>query len=392
MKKWILTSSDPCPSCLAAADQVHPIEVWEAAGFLPGSSNLYCGFNCHCHFEDTDEPEHGNLSDIPRKGAEHLQNHDHVKLSSQAQLTESGQFEILAITAGQGNGWLFPAATLQASLPLWDKAESFIDHSQFGRSLKDLAGICTDPTWDDNYKGIKLKLKPVGPSAQMLTEIGKQMLNESPHPRIGFSADVLFTAQGKTVTQIMRVYSVDLVFDPARGGEFLRTLQSKGFIMPDPVDDSQALRLEMSANLLETSLAAAHLPPALTDLVRARFSGQIFKPEDLNTAIEEHRNALSTLTANSTVQGPRISSMFDSGDQLQASAFDLLGVDRPPELKELKTAKLSGIRELYTGMTGDFDFHGGFDQARAQFTNTTATLPGVLKTHSTSSSSSIGIS
>ena len=51
-----------------------------------------------------------------------------------------GEFEILAITAGDGNGWKFSAETLQKSLPLWDGAQTFIDHHWFGHSVHDLAG------------------------------------------------------------------------------------------------------------------------------------------------------------------------------------------------------------------------------------------------------------
>ena len=42
----------------------------------------------------------------------------------------------------------------------------------------------------------------------------------------GSAADVVFTSQGKQVQKILRVLSVDLVFNPARGGAFLRALNS----------------------------------------------------------------------------------------------------------------------------------------------------------------------
>ena len=70
--------------------------------------------------------------------------------------------------------------------------------------------------------------------------------------------------------------------------------------------------------------------------------------------------------------------MMSTEDQITAAMFDLLGAERPDELKTAKVAKLSGIRELYLGMTGDYDFHGGYNRERAQFAVTTD-LPGVLK-------------
>src|SRR5512137_972597 len=133
-----------------------------------------------------------------------------------------GKFEIIAITAGDGNGWTFPAQVLQNSIALWDKVECFIDHALFGHSLKDLAGILTAPTWDELKQGVRATLRTVGPSGPLLAALGREMLADpeynagEPKPDVGFSADVLFTANGKVVNTILRVLSVDLVFDPAR--------------------------------------------------------------------------------------------------------------------------------------------------------------------------------
>ena len=110
------------------------------------------------------------------------------------------KFEILAITAGKGNGWNFSAATLQASLALWDKTECFLDHQLTARSVKDLAGVLSSPTWDDEKQGIRAALRALGPSAAVLQELGKVVLSgELPASAVGFSADIIFTANGKEV-------------------------------------------------------------------------------------------------------------------------------------------------------------------------------------------------
>ena len=44
---------------------------------------------------------------------------------------------------------------------------------------------------------------------------------------MGFSADVLFTAEGKQVERILKVFSLDVVIHPARGGAFVRLLNVK---------------------------------------------------------------------------------------------------------------------------------------------------------------------
>ena len=61
-----------------------------------------------------------------------------------------------------------------------------------------------------------------------------------------------------------------------------------------------------------------------------------------------------------------------------AAVHDLLGAERPKEVKGVECARLSGIRELYCMMTGDYDFHGGFYQDRVQL-STVSDLPGILK-------------
>ena len=90
--------------------------------------------------------------------------------------------------------------------------ECFIDHDYFTRSIRDLAGMCEGPRWDAERSGVAVTLKTVGPSAPLLSELGRQVLGAAgTKPRIGFSADVVFTAKGKEVDKILRVNSLDLV-------------------------------------------------------------------------------------------------------------------------------------------------------------------------------------
>ena len=50
-----------------------------------------------------------------------------VRLGASGEPYQNGKgFEVLAITAGQGNGWLFEESALKESLPLWDGVECFI--------------------------------------------------------------------------------------------------------------------------------------------------------------------------------------------------------------------------------------------------------------------------
>lgn len=198
------------------------------------------------------------------------------------------EVEILAISAGSGNGWEFPADVLRESMPLWDGVECFIDHAWESRSLRDLAGVCHDPRWSESSQGVQLSLRPFGPAAEILRQSSTEMHQGSaPLPNIGFSADLVFSAAGRQVTRIEKVLSVDLVVRPARGGVFLPesepvaqkiSLQEKRMEKEeikvntsksespaqaiDQAEPDSGIQSQMCASLLEASLIAAHLPPS----------------------------------------------------------------------------------------------------------------------------------
>ena len=85
------------------------------------------------------------------KGKEEIR----LTLEASARPISPGVFEVLAITAGEGNGWVFPAAVLQASLPLWEGATCFIDHNRQARSVRDIGGVLRDAAWDESVQGIR---------------------------------------------------------------------------------------------------------------------------------------------------------------------------------------------------------------------------------------------
>jgi len=68
--KWTLGDSPDgrhCPSCQALAGQVHTKDEWDAARIAPGADGLYCEGDCHCSLVETDEPETGKISGVPRR-------------------------------------------------------------------------------------------------------------------------------------------------------------------------------------------------------------------------------------------------------------------------------------------------------------------------------------
>ncbi len=361
-----------------------------------------------------------------------------LKLSASGGVNPAGRFEVDAITAGEGNGWRFSAAVLKDSLPLWEGAACFVDHSVWGHSVRDLGGSFHQPAWCEETQGVRLQLTALGPAGPLVEALGRQLLQEQgPRPRVGFSADIVFTAQGREVVKILRVLSCDLVYNPARGGAFVRALNQLSAAYPtvlsnvhsnirsdakgenimenqEPVpnqspeagqtrldaggelhrlldagreqarlaaeaEKARQVRVQMCAYLLDSGLAAARLPAAVETRLRKQFEGQVFEPGALLEAIDDARSLVSELTGGLVVQGPgRVHAVYSSEDQLQAAVDDLLGAPREAAHAALSAHRLTGIRELYLMLTGDDDLHGGFHPERVRLA-TSADFAGLVK-------------
>ncbi|MFZ3069874.1 MAG: hypothetical protein WA110_01960, partial [Anaerolineaceae bacterium] len=79
------------------------------------------------------------------------------------------------------------------------------------------------------------------------------------------------------------------------------------------------------------------------------------------------------------VNGPaRIEGMIEPAERLQAAVDDLFNVPREKSLCNAAIPRLSGIRELYLSLTGDYEMHGGYHPQRAQLA-TTADFTGLVK-------------
>lgn len=334
------------------------------------------------------------------------------RMALEAQALTTDRFEILAITAGSANGWDFTPQALKNSLALWEGVNCFIDHGFEARSVRDIAGVLRKIKWDETNQGIRAEIHAFGPSQAMLKEIGRQVLEVSDEPavKVGFSADLLFRSKGKQVDEIIKVYSVDLVYNPARGGIFLRALNQLGLSFRaqgglemqsfqeqeaqtapkfieigteiqaagEPTPDLQTqlaemrqMRAEMSQWLAETMLGSSQLPSPIKDRLRKQFSAGTYAPSELQSAIRDARTLCAELDPGKSVNGPaRVEVVADSADRVQAAVDDLFGAPRAVNLRNVSVPRLSGIRELYLSLTGDVDLHGGYHPERAQLSGT----------------------
>jgi hypothetical protein len=310
------------------------------------------------------------------------------------------------------------------------------------QSVRHLAGALHDPAWNEQEQGVQARLLPGGPGAQALTELHLAAKSDPAiMSAIGFSAHLYILQENGIVKRITKAQSVDCVIDPARGGRFLSALKGvpimktirrngalmeveEGEVLPTDVsvivtqtpaappqntdaetaalmqaqaaqrsaetrnqtaaESLRQVRLRTCRDLLKVSLQAANLPGPSSERVNLRFTKQIegglpFEPADLDAAIIEEQNLLSALTAAGVIHGPaRINNMATSSDQLEAAVSDLFGLERDAHLANVKPAHLTGIRELYLMLTGDWDLHGGYFGERIQLA-TTADFTGLVK-------------
>ena len=138
------------------------------------------------------------------------------------------------------------------------------------------------------------------------------------------------------------------------------------------------MREEMSAYLLESSLKRSSTQ-SLKNNLRKQLQNRSFAPAELSQALREAHTLLSELEASHVVKGPaRIEGMIEPGERIQAAVDDLFAAPRDKKMTNASVAKLSGIRELYLSLTGDFDLHGGYFPQRARLA-TTADFSGLVK-------------
>jgi hypothetical protein len=308
---------------------------------------------------------------------------------------------VVIIRAGEANGRRFPAPMLAARAAAFEGAPCFVDHASAldatrpgGRSVRDLAGHIHGARWDAVRGAVVGRLALLSQGqwvAALAREAGERAY-------LGLSADMWVRQQEQEVTAIDEVCSVDIVISPAAGGRFLATLAQRGkepmmsmeqtettrvqtaqaheppLPPPSALDEATALR----AQLLESKLAAAHLPAALAGAVRAQLEGRAASAAEMDAAIHSQRAALAEAVAQTSIVGlGQVSGIITPLEKITLAFERLMGL--PETAAHRDVAPLSGIRELYDLLSGDWERHGVFQRGRVQLANaTTSTLSNVV--------------
>ena len=322
------------------------------------------------------------------------------------------------------------AEALQSALMrgMFEGKAVFIDHSGFfeSPSIKNLAGVTHDPHWNEAEQAVdgtisfynKAGVDGINPITALLDEL----LTDPTPPDIGLSlvfwpkwAPRDSDSDPRRIVEILHVESVDLVFEPAADGRILQALSSLYQLPPityqpkgesitmtpipesastqEPTansprqypdvptpDDSIQMWLPAMASIAASQIIAnSGLPGASQDRLRSK---QYATPTDVNTAIEDERKYLAALASSNVVQiggqaprGANIQVGMDGIERLSLALEALINGSLPPS----GVAPLSGIREAYMLLSGDYEMTGLFHSDRIQFAAvTSATMANIV--------------
>lgn len=300
------------------------------------------------------------------------------------------------------------ALEMAVSKGLFDGRAVFIDHAGFFEhpSVKNLAGVTFGSSWNAQEKAVEGTISFYD-SAPQIPHLLDQLLGDPQPPDIGLSIVFypLFAPRDndsdpRRIIEVLHVESVDLVFEPAADGRILQALSSlnqqpnptgESFRMtepletpinnqpPSPEDQLQMWLPAMASIAAGQIIANSGLPGASQDRLRSR---QFATPADVTTAIEEERRYLAALAASNVVQiggqaprGANVQVGLDGIERLTLALESLMAGSLPPS----GVAPLSGIREAYILLSGDYEMTGLFHSDRIQFANVnSATMANIV--------------
>jgi hypothetical protein len=354
--------------------------------------------------------------------------------------SERAARDVLAtlLRAGESrNGYVYAPPVLQEAVALFEGATAFCDHTPpqppnsggsvrrpsdspqhcgaggAGRSVRDVVGSYRDVRYVEGRLVGVLRLVD-GEIARLVEQVVRDRRRGLAVPNIGLSADMMVAlsarADGKkTVERILRVNSVDVVFDPSAGGAFEQVLEGAleherresnekrdrreeamnetvetivESRTPEPEFRTPDARLALCGDLLTVRLAASALPDAARQRVAGQFAGRVFEASELDGALREMRDLLGSLTGQMTVRGVgggRGQVGLTMRDRMQYATDRLFGLDIPDHVRE-STPHAAGLRELF--QAAGFDGRLGWEMRRITEANevTTTVMANIVGT------------
>ena len=288
--------------------------------------------------------------------------------------------------------WLIPAEVLRASVHLFDARPCYIDHAMPGEapSVRRLAGVTFAPTWDDELQAITggLRLYAEGPdspgafAAALLDQLLADQDAGRPVPPVGLSAvffhqPALDEVTGLTTTTGIRyVESVDIVYDAAAGGAVRAALaalriQGDTHMPPEPSTTAPQNEEPVRSTMISDDPAGASPSPSGARARAAEAQGRGRNSFEARLAAVETQLAAQDDATTVTGMGRAIEHLYGgrSGlDQVSVALEALLEGRRPAG----NIPPLTGIRELYMLLSGDYEMAGVFNRDRVSLANVTS--------------------
>ncbi|MFN2233875.1 MAG: hypothetical protein ACK2U1_06565 [Anaerolineales bacterium] len=325
-----------------------------------------------------------------------------------------------------------PMEPLQAALNagMFNNLAVFVDHSGWFEYPKTqrLAATTFDSWQEEDGIHGKIRLYET-PLAEALGDMFDNILADgSDSPDVGFSLvfypvwaprdnAVITDDDPMVLKEIKHIESVDFVFEPGADGRLIAQLSAhlvntetlkktekikksklekkimadenvvvenetlQADLPPGPLLEGKGSKttpqVDMWLNAVQRQssnaiLAASGLPSHSQERLR---NAHYETPEALQAAIDAEREYIASLQADSVVdlggappRSPRIVVGLSGYDELEQAAIALLNGQNPAD----GVRPLSGIRELYTLLSGDYEMTGVFQGERVMFANVTS--------------------
>jgi len=328
--------------------------------------------------------------------------------------------------------WLIPAEAIQAAEHLFQARPSYLDHPDlfgFGwhqdPSVSRLVGVTSDPKWAEELSAmsgtLRLYDRAPGSPGQLVGTLFDQILEDMAQghavPPIGLSAVFFHTSHldedaGLRVTdEIGYVESVDIVYDPGAQGYIKAALSAlrpaslslAGLNLPRTqeahlMSESPELYNATPDPLVPPATATQQLhdqPPA--GILPPAPAPATMKPSGLTATAPDPLDAIGTRLDQLQKRLERLSILM--GDSAESAA--ITGMEQPFAVRNMRNSlehveaaveamlsgvrpadgiqPLTGIRELYTMLSGDFEMNGVFNPDRIYLANvTSSTMAGLV--------------
>jgi len=312
---------------------------------------------------------------------------------------------------------------------LFEGRAVFVDHAGFLEypSLRDLVGVSSNAVSIDNGQEVNGQIRFYEtPQAQPIVDLLEEFLHDRQAglavPDIGLSLVFFPIWEGSSnqsglrrVVGIQQIESIDLVFQPAADGRLLQSLsRADEFLSSEgekkmnvdeeksrlnalpaspaesgageqkdisggqtetgkPVEAEMRQAHDWSQALSESAAAFMIANSGLPQAARDKLAAQTYQtPAQVVNAIEAERKYLASLSDEQVVQiggtpprSPSISLGLNGLEQISLALEALIKGVRPAQ----GVQPLSGIRELYNLLSGDFEMTGLFHPERVYLAN-----------------------